>query len=316
MDEIERRQALADFLRTRRARLRPADVGLPARSRRRTPGLRREEVAELANIGVSWYTLLEQGHDVHPSRHVLESLAKALRLNSAEEQHLFLLAGQELPAKMLVEKAQVTPALQRVVDALNPHPAFVIGRRWDVLTWNRTADLLFHFHEPCPPHSRNVVWRFFQRDEVRRLDRDWETQAQNLVAQFRADYARYPGDSSFREIIDDLQRVSSQFRLWWERQDVRGLPDGPRTMHHPTLGVLEFDHVTFQTSLVSDLRVKVYAASPETAYKLERVLSESHASDETLMLEKYGDPSLQCGWETKGHPQGASSLTQPPLSLQ
>ena len=161
MDEKERRQALAAFLRTRRARLQPTDVGLPSRSRRRTPGLRREEVAELANIGVSWYTLHEQGHDVHPSRHVLESLARALKLTTAEEQHLFLLSCQELPAKMLVEEAQVTPALQRVVDALNSHPAFVIDQRWDVLTWNRTATLLFHFHEPCPPHSRNVVWRFF-----------------------------------------------------------------------------------------------------------------------------------------------------------
>jgi transcriptional regulator with XRE-family HTH domain len=272
MDELERRQALAAFLRTRRTRLQPADVGLPARSRRRTPGLRREEVAELANIGVSWYTLLEQGHDVHPSRHVLQSLAQALRLTTAEEQHLFLLASQELPTKMIVEEAQVTPALQRVLDALTPHPAFLIGRRWDVLTWNRAADLLFHFHEPYPPHSRNAVWRFFQREEARKFDLDWERQAQNLVAQFRADYARYPGDASFQEVITDLQRVSSQFRLWWEQQDVRGLPDGPRTMHHPTLGMLEFDHVTFQTSITPDLRVKVYVASPATVSKLEQVL--------------------------------------------
>src|SRR5437763_5157669 len=104
MDDIERRQALAAFLRTRRARLQPADMGLPARSRRRTPGLRREEVAELANIGVSWYTLLEQGHDVHPSRQVLESLAQALRLNTAETQHLFLLAYQDLPAPPAVDE--------------------------------------------------------------------------------------------------------------------------------------------------------------------------------------------------------------------
>ncbi len=176
---------------------------------------------------------------------------------------------------MIVEEAQVTPALQRVLDALTPHPAFLIGRRWDVLTWNRAADLLFHFHEPYPPHSRNVVWRFFQREEARKFDLDWERQAQNLVAQFRADYARYPGDTSFQEVIADLQRVSSQFRLWWEQQDVRGLPDGPRVMHHPTLGMLEFDHVTFQTSITPDLRVKVYVASPATVSKLEQVLCSS-----------------------------------------
>lgn len=275
MDETERRQALAAFLRTRRARLQPAEVGLPVRSRRRTPGLRREEVAELANVGVSWYTLLEQGHDVHPSQAVLSNLAQAFRLTPAEEQHLFRLASQERPSQTVVEEAQITPALQRVVDALTPHPAFVIGRRWDVLTWNRAAELLFHFHEPYLPHSRNVVWRFFRREEARTFDLDWQAQAHNLVAQLRADYARYPGDVSFQELIADLQRISPQFRLWWEQQDVRGLPDGQRAMHHPTLGLLEFDHVTFQMSSTADLRVKVYAASLETASKLEQLLCAS-----------------------------------------
>lgn len=272
-DEQERRHALAAFLRTRRARLQPADVGLPARSRRRTPGLRREEIAELANIGVSWYTLLEQGHDVHPSRQVLEHLARALRLSPAEAQHLFILAGHDLSARTPPEEEQVTPALQRVVDALDPHPAFLIGRRWDVLTWNRAAALLFRFHEPCPPHSRNAVWRFFQRSDVRANDMDWETKARILVAQFRADYARYPGDASFHAVIGDLQRISPQFRLWWDQQDVHGLPDGPRAMCHPTLGALEFDHIAFQTSISPDLRIKVYVASPATAARLERALS-------------------------------------------
>jgi transcriptional regulator with XRE-family HTH domain len=274
MDERERREALAAFLRTRRARLQPADVGLPVRNRRRTPGLRREEVAELANIGVSWYTLLEQGQDVHPSRQVLSSLSQALRFTAAEERHLFLLAYGEMPGKRLMEEEQVTPALQRVVDALNPHPAFLIGLRWDVLTWNRAAELLFRFHEPCPPHARNVVWRFFQHGN-RTFYQEWEKQAQGLVAQFRADYARYPDDASFREIIEDLQQASSQFCQWWEQQNVRGLPDGPRVMKHPMLGWLEFDHVTFQTSFSPDLRVKVYSADPTTASKLEQALSAS-----------------------------------------
>lgn len=275
MDELERRQALADFLRTRRARLKPADVGLPSRDRRRTPGLRREEVAELAHIGVSWYTLLEQGHDVHPSRNVLESLTHALRLTSAEAHHLFRFAGHELPSQPPGEEQQISPALQRVVDALSPHLAFVIGRRWDVLTWNRIADLLFHFSEPCPPYSRNVLWRYFQRPEIRTIDPDWEKQAQSLVAGFRADYVRYPGDDSFQEVIEDLKRVSPQFCLWWERQDVRGLPDGPRTMHHPTLGALTFDHVTFQTAITPELRVKVYVAAPSSIPRLEHFLAES-----------------------------------------
>lgn len=274
MDEEERRQALAVFLRTRRARLRPADVDLPVRGRRRTPGLRREEVAELAGIGVSWYTLLEQGHDARPSRGVLERLARALRLTPAEERHLLLLAGHQPPViAPSAEEAHITPALQRVVDALAPHPAFLIGRRWDVLAWNSAADLLFRFDEPYPPHSRNVVWRFFRRESARTVDQDWAAQARNLVAQFRADYALYSEDDAFRELVADLRQVSPEFRLWWEEQNVRGLPDGPRAMRHPTLGALEFDHVTFQTSMSPELRLKVYSASPATATKLAQALS-------------------------------------------
>jgi transcriptional regulator with XRE-family HTH domain len=274
VDERERRQALADFLRTRRSRLQPSDVGLPARTRRRTPGLRREEVAELANVGVSWYTLLEQGRDVHPSRTVLENLAQALKLSPAEEQHLFYLVHQQPTVTDDREEEQITPALQRVVDALDPHPAFVIGRRWDALTWNRAANLLFHFHEPCPPHSRNVIWRFFAR-EARPQDSDWERQGQNYVAGFRASYVRYPADTSFQTLLGDLQRSSPQFCIWWEQQNVRALSDGTRTMNDPTLGVLEFDHLTFLTPIAPDLHVKVFVALPETGVKLEQILSSS-----------------------------------------
>lgn len=129
-------------------------------------------------------------------------------------------------------------------------------------------------HNACPPHPRNVIWRFFMR-EARNQDPDWETRARNLVALFRADYARYPGDASFQEVIADLQAASPKFRQWWEEQDVRGLPDGPRTMNHPTLGALEFEHVTFQTSITPDVHVKLYVASPASASKLEQALSES-----------------------------------------
>ncbi len=131
MSEEERRRALAEFLRNRRARLSPADVGLPGNQRRRTPGLRREEVVMLANIGISWYVALEQGRDVHPSEQVLESIAQALQLTAAEQQHLFVLAGQSPLAQWsFSEEEQISPALQQAVKALDPHPAFVLGRRW------------------------------------------------------------------------------------------------------------------------------------------------------------------------------------------
>ncbi len=265
MDVSERRKDLGDFLRTRRERLKPDEVGMPFRNRRRTPGLRREEVAELASIGVSWYTLLEQGQDVNPSRQVLEALARALRLSAAEEEHLFLLANQELPARSKIEDESAPVVLRQIIDALNPHPAFVISRRWDVLTWNRAANFLSHFDEPVPPHPNNVVWRYFM-GEARKVDSDWERQAQNLVAQLRADATRYPGEASFSELIGDLRRESREFRIWWERHDVRELPAGRREMQHPKLGPLVFEQVTLEAG---NLRIKVYLGSDETIAKFQ-----------------------------------------------
>jgi hypothetical protein len=208
---------------------------------------------------------------------VLENLAQALKLSPGEVQHLYLLARQELPAKRLMAAQIVTPPLQRVVDALSSHLTFVISPRWDVLAANRVAELLFQFDEPYPPHSQNVVWRFFVRKRARQVDLDWERQAKNLVAQFRADYVRFPGEVAFQTLVEDLQHVSPHFRAWWAQQDVRGFPDGPRTMEHPVLGGLDFDHVTFQTSMTPDLRVKVYAASAATAAKLEHMLQQTQS---------------------------------------
>jgi hypothetical protein len=139
--------------------------------------------------------------------------------------------------------------------------------------------MLFHFTKPYPPHPLNVVWRFFHRVEARATDPDWEAQARNLVAQFRADYAHYPDDASFQALLHDLRTASLLFRQWWDEHDVRGLPDGPRTMHHPTAGTLHFEHVTFQASLAPGLRVKVYTASPESAEKLAQMLAARRNAD-------------------------------------
>src|SRR5215467_6562125 len=165
MQEHERRQALAGFLRQRRAHLSPTDVDLPPGFRRRTPGLRREEVAQLANMGTSWYVWLEQGRDVHPSAAILESLAQALRLTPNERRHLFLLAGQPLPLAISPASENVSPALQQMLDDLNPSPAYILGRRYDYLAWNKAADGLFAIADAIvgtpSPYTRNMVWRLF-----------------------------------------------------------------------------------------------------------------------------------------------------------
>ncbi len=269
MDESERRQVLSDFLRQRRARLTPADVGLPPGLRRRTPGLRREEVAQLANIGTSWYVWLEQGRDVHPSAQVLESLAQALRLTVNERRHLFLLAGQALPLPAPLEES-VSPALQRMLDDLNPTPAYVQGRRLDYLAWNTAASALFDVSAADGPHARNAVWRLFNNPDMRARPW-WEYYARGILAEFRAASARYPGDRWFEELIEDLKAVSPEFCRMWPHHDARSTLEGHKVMEHVALGHLEFEELTLQVLNNPDMRIVIYTPLADTRAKVQQL---------------------------------------------
>lgn len=271
MQKSERRRVLADFLRKRRASLSPSEVGLPPGMRRRTPGLRREEVAQLANIGISWYVWLEQGRDVHPSAQVLESLAQALKLTPNERRHLFLLAGQPLPPPVSPVEESVSPALQQVLDDLNPAPAYVLGRRYDYLAWNKTADGLFSISQASSPYARNLVWRLFTSPTMRDLPH-WEQLARCTLAEFRTASARYPGDRWFEELIEDLKQVSPEFCQWWPHHDVRSTLDGHKVIEHPTLGCLEFEHLTLQVLSNPDIRIMIYTPNAATRTILQRLL--------------------------------------------
>ena len=275
MLKSEQREALADFLRKRRASLSPAEVGLPAGLRRRTPGLRREEVAQLANIGISWYVWLEQGREVHPSAQVLESLACALRLTPNERRHLFLLAGQPLPPPLSPAEENVGPALQQLLDDLNPSPAYILGRRYDYLAWNRAADALFAISDiladTSSPHARNMVWRLFTSPTTRARP-NWEMVARATLAEFRTASARYPGDPWFEELIEDLKQVSPEFCQWWPHHDVRSALDGHKVIKHPTLGYLEFEHLTLQVLTDPDIRIMIYTPHAGTRATLQRFL--------------------------------------------
>src|SRR3954454_2249881 len=182
-----RRDELADFLRNRRASLTPDDVGLPNGGRRRTPGLRREEVAQLAGVGATWYTWLEQGRDVRASLEVLEAISSALRLTRAERAHLILLGrGEEAPpCKSPVERASAS--LRRLIANLGTNPAYIIGRRWDYLAWNDAATALLGDFGALPRSARNHVWQTFMAPRRRALFTDWELTYPLLVAKFRAD---------------------------------------------------------------------------------------------------------------------------------
>lgn len=280
-DEV-RRQNLAAFLRTRRERLSPEAVGLIRGARRRTAGLRREEVAQLANVSVSWYTLLEQGRNIHPSRDVLHGIADALQLTPIERQHLFLLADPQPLIetyvsydKMLDE--EVSPALHRILDALDPVPAYILGRRWRYLAWNRAAEQLLQLSNSAA-YGYNAIWRVFADPAARHVyHQHWEQVAQMVLAIFRAQSAPYSHEEWFKTWIADLQRVSPEFRTWWSRHDVRRIADMRKEVYHPLVGCLLFEHTTLQVPTMPDLKLMVYTPLPETdtLTKLQKLMAQT-----------------------------------------
>lgn len=275
-----RRDALAEFLRQRRERLQPADVGLAPGRRRRTPGLRREEVAELAGVSTDWYTWLEQGRDISVSARVLNGLADALRLSPEERRHLFVLGRQEAdgPASPECEPA-VGPALRRILDDHRLSPAYVSGRRTEILAWNRAATVVFGDFGAVPAAQRTWLRLIFADTPVRRRFMHWERMAQDLLAAYRSASARYVGDSSFAQEVDELMRMSPDFRRWWPRHDVSGPYDGPCEFTHPSAGPLSFETITLHVNGNPDLSLCVYTAESgsETADKLARLLEEPPA---------------------------------------
>ena len=278
-DGAGRRAELADFLRTRRASLQPDTVGLPNGGRRRTPGLRREEVASLAGVGTTWYTWLEQGRDVRASLEVLEALGRALRLTPAEHGHLILLGrGEQAPAcKAPTERVSAT--FRRLIENLGPGPVYVLGRRWDYLVWNRATSVVFGW-DGVPrdgiPVTRNHVWLTFMDPARRELMADWKVTARTLLAKFRADSARHIGDPAFEQLITTLQSSSLEFRKWWGRHEIASGGEGRKELHHPIAGRLVFDHAVFRHDDASEQRLIVYSPTPEddTQAKLGRLLAD------------------------------------------
>jgi transcriptional regulator with XRE-family HTH domain len=273
--EARRRQSGA-FLRSRRERLTPSDVGLPAGFRRRTPGLRREEVAFLAGVGATWYTWLEQGRDVRPSPEVLASLADALRLDAAERRHLYILNDRPPPETRPVGPERVAEPLRRMLESLTHQPAYVLGRRWDILAWNRAAALLFGDYAALDGDERNIMHLVFVDKAHRKLLIDWDELAPAVLAMFRADSARYAGDSDFLRLIAKLSQASAAFRKWWPRQDVLRSLAGDKRIQHPVAGRMTFEYTTFAVTGDTDMKLVVYTAleSDRTVEKLDALLAE------------------------------------------
>lgn len=273
MGEILSKKALGEFLRSRRERLSPQAAGIIAYGSRRTAGLRREEVALLAHIGTSWYTSLEQGRSINPSEDVLNNLAQALQLTESERAHLHLLARPNRQEQ--VEPPSLHTGLDAMIQALDPNPAYVLGRYWDLLCWNKAAEFIFHFppYAPDMPTKPNYMRLFLDNHKQWTGVPDGEAKSLIMIARFRADYGHYPHDPGFQTLIAEFMESSPLFRESWPRHDVQVVAECHKQWNDPHIGELEFEHLTLQPSIQPDVKVMVYTATTDTAERLRKVIS-------------------------------------------
>ena len=262
---------LGSFLRDRRTRLDPAALGFPL-ARRRTPGLRREEVAQRANVSPTWYTWLEQGRGGAPSADVLDRIGRALMLTDVEREHLFLIALGRPPEVRYQAAAGVTPRLQRVLDALAFSPAYVKTSTWDIVAWNAAAAAVLADYATLPPDERNGLRLVFCNPRVRAAMVNWESDARFVVAAFRADVARAGAEARVATLVDDLCRRNAAFAAMWRSNDVRGTyGESAKQLRHPVAGRIALEYSAFGVEGRPDLGLVVY--NPATPADAERIRS-------------------------------------------
>ncbi|MFC0597498.1 helix-turn-helix transcriptional regulator [Streptomyces palmae] len=258
-----RRTELAAFLRSRRGRVTPADVGMPPGSRRRTPGLRREEVAQLSGVGVTWYTWLEQGRPINASAQVLDAVARTLRLDAAEREHLYHLA--EMPYVRDREQAAtgVGPEVRGIIETLDPLPAVVYNARYDVLAHNRGYRNLFPSLSLAPASERNVLWQVFTRRQCCCPLRNRDEEQHSIVATFRGHYGRHVGEPAWESLITRLSSCNEVFRRLWESGDVAPPGNRLKTIQHASVGDIRLTSTSLSVGGVPETRIVVYTTNDE-----------------------------------------------------
>ncbi|MFF8941110.1 helix-turn-helix domain-containing protein [Streptomyces sp. NPDC014864] len=262
---LDRRAELSEFLRTRRARLKPEDVGLPDHGRyRRVPGLRREELAQLAGVSVAYYTRLEQGNGRNVSGEVLDSIARALRLTDAEHAHLTHLAKPKPrhKKKAATRTQQVRGSLRQLLDTMDGVPAYVVGRRAEILAWNRMAAAVFGDWSELPAQDRNWARTVFLRPEYRDLYVDWEQKAIDIVCALRMEAGCYPDDPRLSALVGELSVKSEDFRRLWATHDVKEKSHGVKRLRHPLVGELALQYESFKLADDAEQTLLVYHAEP------------------------------------------------------
>jgi transcriptional regulator with XRE-family HTH domain len=263
---LDPRAELSEFLRTRRARLKPEDVGLRSFGRyRRVPGLRREELAQLAGVSVAYYTRLEQGNGRHVSAEVLDAIARALRLSDAEHAHLTHLAKPKQQKKKPAGRAQqVRGPLRTLLDTMDGVPAILVGRRSDILAWNRMAAAVFGDWAELPTQEQNWARLVFLRPEYRDLFVDWEHKANDVVSQLRMDAGSHPDDPRLSALVGELSVKSEEFRRLWATHDVKERCHGIQLLHHPLVGELDLRLESFHQADDHEQMLVTYHAEPNS----------------------------------------------------
>src|SRR5258707_5053952 len=268
---------LGAYLKDRRTRLDPAAFGFPG-ERRRTPGLRREEVAQRANISPTWYTWLEQGRGGAPSADVLDRISRALMLTDVEREHLFLLGLGRPPEVRYRKDEGVTPRLQRVLDALEPSPALIRTATWDVVAWNRAATVLLTDYGSLPPEHRNILRFIFLDPRARAAQYDWASVARFVLGSFRVESARAGAAAEVEPLVDELCRLSPEFKAMWRDNEVFGHSEAVKHIRHPVLGPIAFEFSVFAVDGRPDLSLLIYnPASPADAEKITSIVRSATA---------------------------------------
>lgn len=258
---------LGDFLKDRRARLDPVLFGFGS-TRRRTPGLRREEVAQRANVSVTWYTWLEQGRQGTPSADVLERLSCALELTTTEREHMFLIAQQRPPAARPDLRSEVTRRMQRTIDSFESSPAFIKSAAWDVLAWNRAATVVLTDYSKLAPVDRNILKLLFRNPEIRAQNPYWESQARAAVATFRLQTARAGGIQFAQAMLDEMCSTSPEFAALWGANDVDAY-EGVKHIEHSIVGRLALEYSSYTVDGRPDLSLLIY--TPATTEDMTKV---------------------------------------------
>lgn len=269
---MTKNKELGLFLKSKRSTLRPEQFGFKLDKKRRVEGLKREEVADLAGVSIDWYVRIEQGQNVNPSIDVLNSLCRVLQLNYEERRYLFNLADKKLPVGELT-CSNISSTLQNFLDSQNPNIAYVTDSSWTIIGWNKAALKVYGNYEQMNERERNTVWRTFNDDYLKNLLDNWEGHSKLRVEQLRANYSYYENSSNIKEIINELDKKNPIFNKWWNDREIMGTPEGQKLLHHPIVGNLYLNYISFKSTEIEGASVTIQMPIDEdTKDKLQKLI--------------------------------------------